>query len=116
MSDPERRQSSRTPVAGRCWCEDGEVTLYSSVGNLSEGGLFVRTFAPLPRGRVARVRFSVNDGGRQVEAGATVRWRRDDAAGGLPAGMGLEFTKIESESLDRIRRYLRSSTAQGSST
>ena len=113
MSDAERRQSTRTPVAGRCWCEDGEVTLYSSLGNLSEGGIFVRTFAPLPRGRAARVRFDVNDGGRQVEAGATVRWRRDETSGSLPAGMGLEFTKIEVEGLDRIRRYLRSGSARG---
>jgi uncharacterized protein (TIGR02266 family) len=112
MSGADRRRWTRAPVIARCWCEDGEVTLYSTLGNLSEGGVFVRTFAPLPKGREARVRFQLSDG-RKLEAGATVMWRRDAIAEGLPIGMGLQFTRIDPDSLRRIRLSLGSSMVGG---
>ncbi len=107
MSDPDRRQSSRVVAGARCWCEDGEVTLYSTVGNLSEGGLFVRTFAPLPRGRQATVSFELSHG-RRIQAEAQVMWRREASAGGPPSGMGLAFTRLQPEHRERIRRFVRS--------
>ena len=106
MSEADRRMSARAvPRGTRCWCEDGDVTLYSTVGNLSVGGIFVRTFAPLPQGRETRIRFELYDGLKVVAVGL-VMWRRGQTAEGLPTGMGLQFTQIHPHLVDRIRRFV----------
>ncbi len=53
----ENRKHARVPSRLRCWCEGENVTVYARVGNLSEGGLFLRTSTPLATGAVATVRF-----------------------------------------------------------
>lgn len=93
----ENRKFQRVPSRLRCWCEGENVTVYARVGNLSEGGMFLRTSTPLERGARAVLRFGAEPG---VEAPATVMWARPEAAG-TPAGMGLRF-----EELDGTRREL----------
>src|SRR6185369_3065374 len=46
----ENRKTERVPSRLRCWCEGENVTVYARIGNLSEGGLFLRTSTPLERG------------------------------------------------------------------
>ena len=41
----ENRKSARVPTRLRCWCEGENVTVYARIGNLSEGGLFLRLTA-----------------------------------------------------------------------
>jgi uncharacterized protein (TIGR02266 family) len=74
------------------------------MANLSEGGLFLRTLAPLGRGASTRVRFACGNA-TEVEADAVVVWRREHADGG-PAGMGLQFTQVMKEHLDQIRAFI----------
>ncbi len=94
MDDSNRRESERVAAQTRCWCEGGAVTLYSVVDNVSEGGLFVRTFAPLEPGTAAKVRLDLGDGGRRIEADAKVVWRRARGDGNKPPGMGLQFVGV----------------------
>jgi uncharacterized protein (TIGR02266 family) len=101
----ERRRFRRVVIHQRCWCEGGNVTLYAQMGNLSEGGAFVRTHAPLQMGSKARVRFALLDG-EQIEAEATVVWRCDDSRPGLTAGMGLRFERIEERLKDALRGWV----------
>jgi uncharacterized protein (TIGR02266 family) len=79
------------PSRQRCWCEGDDITIYAQAGNLSEGGLFLRTSAPLPPG--ARVRVRIGSGSDAAELAARVAWRRDPREEppreGL--GMGLRF-------------------------
>ena len=98
----ENRKSVRVPSRLRCWCEGENVTVYARIGNLSEGGLFLRTSTPLARGSLALVRFG---GELSFEASARVVWSRVEGQGGLP-GMGLMFEDIDESRLEAIRRIL----------
>lgn len=93
------------PSGLRCWCAGENVTFYARVGNLSEGGLFLRTHTPLAAGSLASLRLS-RGGEEEVQAMATVVWAGDTHTGG-PAGMGLRFEPLDSVTLERLRRIIR---------
>lgn len=99
MSD--NRKFERVPTKLRCWCEGENITVYARIGNLSEGGIFLRTSTPLERGSLAMLRFG-SDG---VEAPARVVWSRVDGQGG-PPGMGLAFENIDERVKEAIRRLI----------
>jgi uncharacterized protein (TIGR02266 family) len=101
----ENRKTTRVLSCLRCWCESEEITLYARVGNLSEGGLFLRTSTPLDTGRRARVRLG---GGmvNEVLAEATVMWNRSRRQDKGPAGMGLRFEGLDSGAQDVLRRII----------
>lgn len=101
----ERRRHPRVPYGQRGWFEAGAITLYAAVGNLSEGGLFVRTHAPLGRGTRARVRLPVGSTG-EIEAVAEVVWESSGSGG--PAGMGMAFVEIGEREKERLRMFLAS--------
>lgn len=100
----ESRKHSRVPSGLRCWCEGENVTFYARVGNLCEGGLFLRTNTPLATGSKAMLRLHRNGEG-EVQAMATVVWARDSHEEG-PAGMGLRFEPLDSVTLERLRRII----------
>ncbi len=105
----ERRRYRRVPIRARCWCEAEAITLYAQIVNVSEQGMFIRTFAPLNRGSAVQIRFVLSDG-REISAEALVVWARDSAnAFGEPPGMGLKFTSIDNGSVDTLRNYITSS-------
>jgi uncharacterized protein (TIGR02266 family) len=95
----DNRKFTRVASRLRCWCEGENVTVYARVGNLSEGGMFLRTSTPLALGSKAVLRFGADDG---VEAAAVVVWARLEGESG-PPGMGLKFDLIDTARLDRIR-------------
>lgn len=105
----ERRRHRRVPIRARCWCEAEAITLYAQIVNVSEEGMFIRTFAPLKRGSSVSVRFVVGSG-REIAAEALVVWARDSAnAFGEPPGMGLKFVNIDDGSATSLRSYITSS-------
>jgi uncharacterized protein (TIGR02266 family) len=60
--------------------------------NISEGGLFIATEAPHEIGNELDVELSLMGGGHRITQKVVVRWiRPSEAAGGLPAGMGVQF-------------------------
>lgn len=75
--------------------------MYARIGNLSEGGIFVRTSTPLARGTRAVLRFGA-DG---LEASALVVWSRMEGQGG-PPGMGLVFGDLPDPVREAIRRLI----------
>ncbi|RMG14874.1 MAG: TIGR02266 family protein [Deltaproteobacteria bacterium] len=104
MTRPKRLHR-RIPVHQRCWCESGSITIYAQLANLSEGGLFVKTFAPLAEGARARVRWALGE--EELEAEAVVVWRRDgQAATGGPPGMGLKFEALDPAAQACIRSFV----------
>jgi len=98
----ENRKHTRVPSKLRCWCEGENVTVYARIGNLSEGGLFLRTSTPLSEGSKAMVRFGSEN---SIEASATVVWSRADGDGG-PPGMGLRFELIDEKRLSELRKLI----------
>ncbi|MBS2032360.1 MAG: PilZ domain-containing protein [Deltaproteobacteria bacterium] len=100
----ERRRHVRVPYSQRGWFEAGAITLYAAVGNISEGGVFVRTHAPLARGTLAMVRLPVGNGG-EIEAEAEVMWESSGSQG--PAGMGLRFKTMDDQGRERLTAFLK---------
>lgn len=94
----ENRKFERVPSRLRCWCEGENITVYARVGNLSEGGIFLRTSTPLERGSRALLRF----GASGPEASARVVWSRVEGQGG-PPGMGLMFENLDDTLREAIR-------------
>jgi len=100
----EARRSTRVPARLRCWCEAENVTFYARVSNISEGGLFLRTSTPLPRGAQTRLRFDGVAAG-SLETRAAVVWSREDERQGVP-GMGMQFHALDDGSLDGLRKLI----------
>ena len=102
----DQRRHPRVPSRQRCWCEGENITIYAQIGNLSEGGLFLRTSAPLPPGARVRVRLDAGPGGVEVPASVAWRWDpREDSARGDP-GMGIRFDAGDDGVRAEIRSHL----------
>ncbi|MBN1205028.1 MAG: TIGR02266 family protein [Myxococcaceae bacterium] len=102
----ENRRSARVSSRMRCWCEGDNVTLYSRVGNLSEGGIFLRTSTPLREGARATIRLGVGEeDGLGVQTLAKVVWTRKNGQQ-WPPGMGLQFESLDATSLERLRQII----------
>lgn len=100
----DNRKFRRVLSRLRCWCEGENVTVYARIGNLSEGGMFLRTSTPLALGSKAVLRFGNEE---SIEARAVVVWARIEGNDG-PPGMGLKFDVIDGHRLERIRRIIES--------
>lgn len=67
--------------------------------NISMSGIFLRTEDPLPVGTTGRITITLTCGESRLEIKGECRVVRQEAAGGEEmAGMGLEFTDIDSDS------------------
>ena len=102
----QERRHPRAASRQRCWCEGDDITIYAQVGNISEGGLFLRTSAPLPPGARVRLRLSLGPG--EVEVPARVAWRRDPRlqAAEEDPGMGLRFEPTAAAELEVLRSHV----------
>jgi hypothetical protein len=87
----ERRRHPRVPSRQRCWCEGNDITIYAQIGDLSEGGLSLRTPARLTPGSPVRVWLPAAAGAVEVEARVAWCLERDRPGAGAGAGMGLRF-------------------------
>ncbi len=105
---PDNRKALRVESKLRCWCEGQNVTVFARVGNLSEGGLFLKTSTPLSPGSRAMVRFS------EVEAPVLVVWASQGDDGRSP-GMGLQFESIDEQRLEQIRHMIRAESGSSQS-
>lgn len=72
---------------------------------IDHGGIFVSTYKIPKLGSTIRMRISL-PGGYEVEAGAVVRWTREDS-GDAPPGFGAQLTDVSAEARQLIYRYVR---------
>ncbi len=105
METQDRRKNERSLSRLRCWCEGGNITLYSRIGNLSEGGMFLRTSTPMAKGERTVLRLRCPDE-QEVRTEAVVVWMRERTEAEKPAGMGLRFEGLDSGALEVLRRII----------
>lgn len=96
-----------------------ELTLYSGSNfyagfteDISEGGVFVASYAILPVGSEVSIELAL-PGGFEIRATGTVRWLRysgDEEAGSEPPGMGIELGAIDDEARLLIREFVQNRT------
>lgn len=87
---PERRGGRRVPARLRVWCEGDEFTLLSETGNISQGGLFLRTSSTAPP--VGPFKVTIDALG--VVASVEARWVQRGPEVATP-GMGVEIVAFE---------------------
>ena len=79
--------------------QGGGKKLVSFVGNLSLGGVYLRTPEPLPPGATLQLLLDLPAG--QVRARAIVQWSREKK------GMGAKFIAMQHEDRGRLSRWLK---------
>lgn len=101
LAPPERRVSSRAPwIADLEFAEDAQFYTGLSL-DISEGGLFVATYTPIPIGTRLVLCFELPDG-TSVEARGEVRWVRSEATDAERPGVGISFTELPDHVRERI--------------
>ena len=94
-----REVAVRVSVPG----EDGELTALTR--DIATGGMFVSTPAPMPVGAAVHfvLQLGSDDEPADVEGEATVVWVRPEAGGAdQPAGMGMQFSRVEPAGEERL--------------
>jgi uncharacterized protein (TIGR02266 family) len=77
-------------------------------GNVSKGGMFLRSNRPLPKGKKVSLEFETEEGKVQVEEGEVV-WNKEFepiSIDGSPAGMGVEFKSMSDDSKLKIEAFI----------
>ena len=83
--------------------EDGELSALTR--DIATGGMFVSTPAPMPVGAAVHfvLQLGSDDEPADVEGEATVVWVRPEAGGAdQPAGMGMQFSRVEPAGEERL--------------
>lgn len=83
--------------------EDGELS--AATRDIATGGMFVSTPEPLPVGTTVHfvLQLGSDDEPAEVEGEATVVWVRPEAGGAdQPAGMGMQFSRVEPPGEERL--------------
>lgn len=93
----DRRLVRRAPLATQVQCEECMSLAFSR--DISLGGMFIETTAPLPVGSALTVRFNLDPLDRVVTATAQVTYLVEKM------GMGVLFSEISSQDLDAIQEY-----------
>jgi type IV pilus assembly protein PilZ len=98
------RIAAALPVAFK----DKETFIRASTGDLSTGGLFIRTDNPLPPGRQFVIRLRLPGLTDPLQAQCEVAWTRtpEQARPDQPPGMGVKFSKMSIKDSERLRKYL----------
>ena len=73
-------------------------------GDVSEGGLFVSTYLPLPIGSSVELEFSLPGSEETLKARGRVRWMREHSLH-EPRGFGIAFEGLEDAERERIHAF-----------
>ena len=89
----------------------GFVKAYT--GNISQGGLFIRTKKPIEKGEDFLLKLTLPGIPNTLNITCNVRWvRKIQLDIHRPAGMGVQFCKMSSEDLTILKQYLRTVMGQ----
>lgn len=78
--------------------------------NLSSGGLFLETASPPSVDTDLALRFSLADGVSTIRCHGRVSWINpsgEDKVPHLPTGMGIQFTDLSAEDLEKIQNFVK---------
>jgi uncharacterized protein (TIGR02266 family) len=99
----ERRAAERCLVETEISVSSDSQFFTGLAGNVSNGGVFLATYRPLPKGERVSLRISLPEG--EVLATGTVRWTREASSGATP-GLGISFdSPLDGDTLERVLRF-----------
>ncbi|HKP59776.1 MAG TPA: PilZ domain-containing protein [Polyangiales bacterium] len=88
------------PVEGQCL-------------DISVGGMFIASTAPLDTGTLLKFECQVDGESAPIKGVARVVWQRTSGERDRPSGMGLKFVKLEPGTAEVIERLIREAQLQG---
>jgi Tfp pilus assembly protein PilZ len=94
LKNSERRIHPRVNTDARCWLERESITLYGTVSNISQGGLFLCTPVTLSVGENVDLSIDLENG--RVNAQGHIVWANSTARESSQTGLGIYFDKISS--------------------
>lgn len=113
VSLPNRRQQPRAPLELKVRVDGPKGRQVLTARDLSEGGTFVETLKAYDVGQMLECRLELpqREGAPvRVEVTAEVRHHangyRTEDGGGPYRGMGLQFTRLDMEARDTLKRFL----------
>jgi uncharacterized protein (TIGR02266 family) len=105
----EARKDRRAPASIKVKYKSTNMTEFVELigGDVSRGGIFVKTKKPLEPGALLKFEFQLQTGEPMIYGVGRVAWRRTEegSRANLPAGMGIKFIKLNGLSrsvIDRI--------------
>ncbi len=75
--------------------------------DISKGGMFVRSFNPLPNGTLIKFECQVDDNPNDIQGIGRVVWQRDEDCPEAPSGMGVKFLVLRPGSPEIIESVIR---------
>lgn len=104
---PQRRVQPRVKVQTQVDLQSDANFYMGFSANISEGGIFVATVALAPIGTEVELNFSLPSGER-IACRGVVRWVREvnDRLPDAFPGLGVQFTELEPDALEAIRRFV----------
>ena len=111
----ERREAPRYAVIIRVDCASHDLFVSNHMMNISRGGLFIKTEAPLPRGSEVDLTLDLPGLGQVLRPKGRVVWTYDIPKGTahLVSGMGIRFEGLSPESRELLERYVETLAAAG---
>lgn len=93
----KRRLQIRTDLTLRAEVREGGRSYYLSTHNFGEGGVFLKSEAPLPVGSVIDLSLEFPRLPEPFKIRGEVVYTFGESAGGHPAGMGVKFINLDAE-------------------
>ena len=103
---PSARKSERLPITLEVNYNTELDFLNSMTKNISAGGMFIRTYYPLPEGTELNIRFTLPEIEVDFSVIAKVVWSAVTRDNESESGMGIDFLKMSKEKAKIIQAYI----------
>jgi len=110
VTDFSARREPRIPKILLVSYKDKKSFLTAYTGNISGGGLFIKTKTPLPVGETFLLKLQLPDIPEHLKIKCTVAWadKQEGGKGKDPPGMGIKFSEMSDKDNQRLQSYLKS--------
>lgn len=109
MCEHKTRSEPRVQKVLAVEFKDRQSFFRAYTGNVSSGGLFIRTERPLPKGQEIVLKLKLPDITDPLQVKSEVIWARTDAnEKGQPPGMGVRFTAMSKKDNQLLKEFLTS--------
>ncbi|MFV2082091.1 MAG: response regulator [bacterium] len=102
-----QRKFIRAPTELECTVTSGDMTMQTTIHNISEGGVFIAMNIPPDAGSILGLEFMIPGAEHTISSEVTVQWTASLRQKG-PLGMGVRFLKIDDKDRDLIRDFAKS--------
>ena len=105
----EARSSPRTPKSLSISYKYRQSFVQAYTGNISQGGLSLKTDTPLKTGEKFVLNLQLPEGGENLKINCVVRWSRkkEESTSSRPAGMGVQFVEMSNKDREKLILYLK---------